>query len=406
MSVLMSEPANQPDPPVRRKRGRPPKAEKPQDAFSTFTMQLESSPLAGGPNAELTSSQVLKGGEPDSYTPVMKVFPSPHCRKRRRSGNFSLPLDAPHILRIDELLAEESRSYTTSQGRNSLHTQVLEGLSNFVNDLSQSSSLQSISNDSALEPVIVLQHDSLSRISRRRVSVSPRDKPTVRSAGTCGENLDKTVKESPQATGPPFAVQPQYGAEEDLDLFGFELVVDETGQAALIDRLGMVFLSEVSKTSIATNTTHDNTGNLQSSHVIEDSGVGFHAAGRTHLLPTMSCAFDGESKGTNVSTDYLKSASCEALFGPGNLKHDRTELDSSISHLIELQAHDYGALNHVPEYFSGGLEETTHLYSERQGSNNGFSVDTQDLVIDRSRSDTPFESADARTALRRVFRRD
>lgn len=69
-----------PGEPVKRKRGRPPKHAKPA-SFPTMTLQFDTSPHASPP--ELNSNRMVQIGEPDAFTPLMKV--SPMRRKRRAS---------------------------------------------------------------------------------------------------------------------------------------------------------------------------------------------------------------------------------------------------------------------------------------------------------------------------------
>lgn len=86
----MSDPAEQP---MKRKRGRPPKQNKPADAFPTFTLQFQTSPESGSPSAELNSSMMVKMGEPDSFTPLMRVSPSIPKKRRRKYSSSSLASD-------------------------------------------------------------------------------------------------------------------------------------------------------------------------------------------------------------------------------------------------------------------------------------------------------------------------
>lgn len=77
--------------PVKRKRGRPPKHTKAPDAFPTLTLQFET-PDGASP-AELNSNMMVKMGEPDAFTPLMKVLPTVR-RKRRKSSLASVSTDA------------------------------------------------------------------------------------------------------------------------------------------------------------------------------------------------------------------------------------------------------------------------------------------------------------------------
>lgn len=72
------------DPPVKRKRGRPPKKQ-PLDVYTAFTSQFQAQSSPSNPSAETNSNLMIKLGEPNTYAPVMKVSPSKsHLRLRRR----------------------------------------------------------------------------------------------------------------------------------------------------------------------------------------------------------------------------------------------------------------------------------------------------------------------------------
>lgn len=73
--------------PVKRKRGRPPK--KLTQQFPTMTLQFTTSTDATSPTAELNSNLMVKLGEPDSFTPLMKVSPTIHHKRRRRKSSVS-----------------------------------------------------------------------------------------------------------------------------------------------------------------------------------------------------------------------------------------------------------------------------------------------------------------------------
>ena len=76
-------------PPVKEKRGQPPKANKLESAFPTLTLQFETSPSSGSPTAELNSSMTVKMGEPTRLLPLMKVLPTYHLARRKRSRRCS-----------------------------------------------------------------------------------------------------------------------------------------------------------------------------------------------------------------------------------------------------------------------------------------------------------------------------
>lgn len=73
------------DPPVKRKRGRPPKKQ-PLDVYMSFTSQFQALSPSSSPSAESNSNLMVKLGEPNSFTPVMKVAPSKPVGKRCRKS--------------------------------------------------------------------------------------------------------------------------------------------------------------------------------------------------------------------------------------------------------------------------------------------------------------------------------
>lgn len=77
--------------PVKRKRGRPPK--KLAQQFPTMTLQFSTSTDATSPTAELNSNLMVKLGEPDSFTPLMKVSPTVHKKRRRKSSVSTVDTD-------------------------------------------------------------------------------------------------------------------------------------------------------------------------------------------------------------------------------------------------------------------------------------------------------------------------
>lgn len=77
--------------PVKRKRGRPPKKQ-PVDIYMSFTSLFQTLTNSTSPSAESNSNLMIKLGEPNSFTPMMKVSPSviPTKLKRRRTNSFGL----------------------------------------------------------------------------------------------------------------------------------------------------------------------------------------------------------------------------------------------------------------------------------------------------------------------------
>lgn len=90
--------------PVKRKRGRPPKHNKLQESFPTLTLQFHTSPDSYSPTAELNLNLMVKMGEPDTFTPLMKVSPTVHRKKRRKSSALSVLDDSPTKRRENDML--------------------------------------------------------------------------------------------------------------------------------------------------------------------------------------------------------------------------------------------------------------------------------------------------------------
>lgn len=113
----------------KRKRGRPPKNNKLADAFPTLTLQFHTLLDASSPSAESNSNMMVKMGEPDTFTPLMKVSPLLQRRKRRKSSVvLTSSNESPKKLSGSALLTPMSVSSHT--GRNiHVHTKALENLS-------------------------------------------------------------------------------------------------------------------------------------------------------------------------------------------------------------------------------------------------------------------------------------
>lgn len=80
------------EPPMKKKRGRPPNpASLTSKISTTMNISVNTSPLDTSPSAESYSQQILKRGAPDFVKPVMRVSPSPHYKKQRKSSNGGTP---------------------------------------------------------------------------------------------------------------------------------------------------------------------------------------------------------------------------------------------------------------------------------------------------------------------------
>lgn len=79
--------------PVKKKRGRPPKASSLTNKITTtMNISVNTSPLSNSPTAESNSNQMMKQGAPDFFTPLMRVSPSNPRTKKRRKTTAASPL--------------------------------------------------------------------------------------------------------------------------------------------------------------------------------------------------------------------------------------------------------------------------------------------------------------------------
>lgn len=410
MSVRLSDPGpSAQNPPVKRKRGRPPKANKPEDAFPTFTMQLESSPLTRSPNAELTSSQVVKIGEPNSFMPMMKVLPSPHRKKRRKSSNFSLPLQPPQIAKISELLTPASRAYVAESP---LHSRVLDNLSTIMKEQPHDLSIPSPAGDGSLRPGIVLVGPNLlpERAARQSFDDTIRHESVdlhSELAGIFHKELHKERGFSNQAAVQELSwnTNAPSNAREDMDLFGFELVIDENGQATLADRHSTSYPENHGHRSNVAADYTEQTSRFSGS--ARSASSGFHAVERTQSLPVLGTTETSKSTGPDADTYRISNfiVSPKVEINPDDYNHAYSaELDSSLYHMMDLHTHVYKRGPQSPQQFSMYPQDPLPL--KKQDPYDRFSVDTLDLVIDEHNPDVLIESADARSALRKVVRRE
>lgn len=134
--------ATSPNEPLKRKRGRPPKNNKMAEAFPTLTLQFHTSPDAGSPTAESNSNMTVKMGEPDTFTPLMKVSPrqTSSRKKRQRSSVVSMssagddsPLKKAGSSKETNLLTPMSVSSYTSLSSFQINPKALDNISFITN---------------------------------------------------------------------------------------------------------------------------------------------------------------------------------------------------------------------------------------------------------------------------------
>lgn len=81
-------------PPMKRKRGRPPKADSLTNRItSTMNISVNTSPLSNSPTAESNSNQITRRNNPDYYTSILKVSPTSKTptQKKKRKSSHGLP---------------------------------------------------------------------------------------------------------------------------------------------------------------------------------------------------------------------------------------------------------------------------------------------------------------------------
>lgn len=222
-----------PQEPIKRRRGRPPKNNKLPEAFPTLTLQFQTSPESGSPTAESNSNMMVKMGEPDTFTPLMKVSPSnPSSRKRRRKSNYHSDIDDSPSKRSvlsqnTDLGSEEPlltpMSLSSVNGGPSLYVnaKTLENLSFITKGDSKHESASTYS--LATPP----KHNAF---DRNGSSLAKLTESTIESSSNTGTENEK-VKLAP--TIESLADSMSY---VDDDSFLFQLVVDERGKAVLSNK--------------------------------------------------------------------------------------------------------------------------------------------------------------------------
>ncbi|KAF8001812.1 hypothetical protein HF325_004313 [Metschnikowia pulcherrima] len=410
----MSEPIVQPNP-VKRKRGRPPKANKPEDAFPTFTMQLKSSPFSGGPNAELTSSQVVRIGEPDSFTPMMKVLPSPHRKKRSKSSSFSLPLDPSRFPKHSESQEHVSKSYVTSTADRRLPSRVLDDLSAIM-DTSPRQPQQKVSIKSLLGPGIILLPGKV-KDSFVHVADSPSQASDMRNVAESSEAFERTeldcrAQQFTSALELPWDPNSHRGRHDDLDLFGFDLIIDESGKAELVNKQNFAPADEH---QFVEHLKHDETllGGGRSPVLNNDDQK--HVVERTRSLPALGRIHDEhETRQREDANDY-----------------DVTQVKSSPNETPDIELpQDYGCHPSIlmgqelspyqmivsPEKYCE-TDDSLHYQSELQSRSlslsldrhhdfDSYLVDTEHLTVGGPSSEVAPQDANIRDAHRAFERRD
>ncbi|GBL49958.1 hypothetical protein CAJCM15448_22320 [Candidozyma auris] len=233
--MLVSMPGSspmRPQEPIKRRRGRPPKNNKSPEAFPTLTLQFQTSPDSGSPTAESNSNMMVKMGEPDAFTPLMKVSPSiPSSRKRRRKSNYHSDI-------------EESPSKRSSLSQNAdmgpeeplLTPMSLSSVNSGTNSYLNAKTLDNIAQ--------VTRSDSqVSPTPKYTLATPPKINPVLRNGSSSAKstaNVPQKIEEEDEAAKKESKLSKRTSTDLmsyiDDDSFVFQLVVDDKGKAVLSNK--------------------------------------------------------------------------------------------------------------------------------------------------------------------------
>ncbi|KAK6457216.1 uncharacterized protein RJT20DRAFT_37913 [Scheffersomyces xylosifermentans] len=107
-------------PPMKKKRGRPPKASSLTNKITTtLNINVNTSPLSSSPTAESNSNQIVKRGAPDFFTPLMRVSPTSRTKRKRKNSSSSSLGSSPTLTKKNK----SSASFSSGLGKNMNHNQ-------------------------------------------------------------------------------------------------------------------------------------------------------------------------------------------------------------------------------------------------------------------------------------------
>lgn len=217
-----------PQEPIKRRRGRPPKHNKLPEAFPTLTLQFQTSPELGSPTAESNSNMMVKMGEPDAFTPLMKVSPSnPSSRKRRRKSNYHSDIDDSPSKRSVASQSTDLASEEPLLTPMSLSS-VNGGPSLYVN-------AKTLENLSLITKGDSKQHPR----SNYSLATPPKHQPYDKNGSSLAKLTAQIIKTSQEkntnAEGSKESLSGTMSYVDD-DSFLLQLVVDEKGKAALSNK--------------------------------------------------------------------------------------------------------------------------------------------------------------------------
>lgn len=278
MSIMYMGSGN--ETPVKRKRGRPPKNNK-AEAFPTYTLQFQSPGEFSLPLAESNLNQMVRIGEPDAYTPFMKVSPSTQAKRRRKSSSTAPPrLNLAPLAGASALPTPVNHTQPTTTRPAHVLAKTMENMAMITG---------------------IGMRTPPEGAARTSAAMAPLAGPQLHTDDSPGSPRTHGSRAGP--LGVPFSHAPPDGARLSPalfsdGLFSFRLVVDENGHAALsakeellrhIDRRGerppTFAINSSSAVSVAPSRGHARTAS-SSSHNLERSASSVGSS-LDPVLPTL-----------------------------------------------------------------------------------------------------------------------
>ncbi|CAH2353009.1 hypothetical protein CLIB1423_09S00782 [[Candida] railenensis] len=160
-----------PETPIKRKRGRPPKAGSLSNQItSTMNINVNTSSTLSSPTAELNSRMMVKRGfAPDILNPSMIVSPSPRPRKKSRKGSTSSsqhsdysPHSTSSSIPLGFNVQQQQKQFQQQQ---QLQNQQLQASSNYNNFVITNTPLSQAINGMAFTPYNQINSKTMDNIS-------------------------------------------------------------------------------------------------------------------------------------------------------------------------------------------------------------------------------------------------
>ena len=130
---FQASPSVEATPPMKKKRGRPPKATSLSTKITTtVNINVNTSPLRASPMAETSSNQVMMRGAPDIFTPLMRVSPSSRTKRKRKNSTSSSLGSSPVVTKTLKLSVSLNSLKLTSNNNSSMNNNNSSNSSNVL----------------------------------------------------------------------------------------------------------------------------------------------------------------------------------------------------------------------------------------------------------------------------------